>query len=50
MNNSIAMDTRMPIAIFLGESLSLSSDTLEQSVPTKMTDKILQDLTVITIG
>jgi hypothetical protein len=39
-----------PIAILCGDNLSLLSVTLEQKIPTKITDRRLHDLKVATIG
>lgn len=40
----------MATIIFLLPSLKDLSVTLEHKTPTKMTDKMLQDLNIITIG
>ena len=50
LNIAIPSVTNTPMTIFLSPSLSFLSLTLEQHTPTKMTERMLQDLNIITTG
>ena len=50
LNMTMPRVTITPTAIFLGPSFSLLSATREQSTPTRMTERMLQDLNIITTG
>jgi hypothetical protein len=47
---TIPIDTKIATNIFLLPSFNLLSVTLEHKTPTKITDKMLQDLTMIVNG
>jgi hypothetical protein len=50
LNMSIPIVTRIPINNFYLPNFNSLSLTLEQKIPTKITDKTLQDLTITTAG
>ena len=50
LNITIPNVTSTPTTIFLGPSFRFLSTTLEQSTPTKITDSMLQDLNIMTMG
>lgn len=50
LNIKIPKEATTPMIIFCVESLSFLSVTLEQKIPTKITDKRLHDLKVATMG
>ena len=50
LNNMIPVVTNIATTIFLGVSFSFLSVTLEHKTPTKITDNILHDCTIVTSG
>ncbi len=50
LNKTIPKVTRIPIAIFLKPSFNFLSFTLEQRTPTKITERMLHDLNIMTTG
>jgi hypothetical protein len=46
----IPAETSTPTTIFLAPNFNFLSLTREHKTPTKITDRILHDLTIITIG